>query len=128
MIRINVTSVLVDDQAKALAFYTEKLGFIKKTDVPAGGARWLTVVSPEEPDGVELLLSPMDDPARTFQHAMRAAGKPATSFTVDDARREHERLVSLGVAFVMEPTKMPYGGTDAVFEDGCGNLLNLHQD
>ena len=102
--RINISSVLVDDQERALRFYTEKLGFVKKTDVPVGPDRWLTVVSPESPDGPELLLEPMRfPPARTYQEALFEAGIPATSFAVDDVHREHERLARLGVGFRTKP-------------------------
>jgi catechol 2,3-dioxygenase-like lactoylglutathione lyase family enzyme len=123
--RINVTSVLVDDQEKALRFYTDVLGFVKKTDIPAGGARWLTVVSPDEPDGVELLLEPDAHPAaRPFKEALVADGTPYTSFAVDDVHAEHERLSGLGVAFVQGPTEMgPV--TTAVFDDTCGNLIQI---
>jgi catechol 2,3-dioxygenase-like lactoylglutathione lyase family enzyme len=123
--RINVTSVLVDDQAKALAFYTDVLGFVKKTDVPAGGARWLTVVSPESPDGVELLLEPDAHPAaRPFKEALVADGMPYTSFAVDDVHAEFDRLSAKGVTFTQPPTAMgPV--TTAVFDDTCGNLIQI---
>ncbi|HSI99028.1 MAG TPA: VOC family protein [Patescibacteria group bacterium] len=123
--RINVTSVFVDDQAKALAFYTDVLGFLKKTDVPAGEHRWLTVVSPEAPDGVELLLEPNAHPAaQAYQQAIVADGIPATSFAVDDVQAEFERLTSRGVTFVQPPTPMgPV--TTAVFDDTCGNLIQI---
>ena len=123
--RINVTSVLVDDQAKALAFYTDVLGFVKKTDLPAGGARWLTVVSPEALDGVELLLEPDAHPAaRPFKEALVADGMPYTSFAVDDVQAEFDRLVAKGVTFVQPPTPMgPV--TTAVFDDTCGNLIQI---
>ena len=127
--RINITSVLVDDQAKALAFYTEKLGFEKKTDIPAGGARWLTVVSPDEPDGVELLLEPNSNPAvpaRDWQQALYDAGIPATSFASDDILAETARLQELGVKFTQEPTTAG-DVTTAVFDDTCGNLIMLAQ-
>jgi catechol 2,3-dioxygenase-like lactoylglutathione lyase family enzyme len=125
VIRINVTSVLVDDQAKALAFYTEKLGFLKKTDEPAGAARWLTVVSPAAPDGVELLLEPDGHPAvRPFEEALVADGIPFTQFAVDDVRAEFERLTGLGVEFTQEPTDLGPVVT-AVFDDTCGNLIQL---
>ncbi len=125
MIRINVTSVLVDDQAKALAFYTEKLGFLKKTDEPAGAARWLTVVSPADPDGVELLLEPDGHPAvRPFKEALVADGIPFTQFAVDDVRAEFARLTGLGVEFTQEPTDLGPVVT-AVFDDTCGNLIQL---
>jgi catechol 2,3-dioxygenase-like lactoylglutathione lyase family enzyme len=123
--RITVTSVFVDDQAKALAFYTDVLGFLKKTDVPAGEHRWLTVVSPEVPDGVELLLEPNAHPAaQAYQQAIVADGIPATSFAVDDVQAEFERLSAKGVAFVQPPTPMgPV--TTAVFDDTCGNLIQI---
>jgi catechol 2,3-dioxygenase-like lactoylglutathione lyase family enzyme len=123
--RINVTSVFVDDQAKALAFYTDALGFVKKTDVPAGEARWLTVVSPEAPDGVELLLEPNSHPAaQAYQQALVADGIPATSFAVDDVQAEFDRLSAQGVRFVQPPTEMgPV--TTAVLDDTCGNLIQI---
>ncbi|MFE0591056.1 VOC family protein [Micromonospora echinospora] len=123
--RINVTSVLVDDQAKALAFYTEKLGFIKKTDVPAGEARWLTVVSPADPDGVELLLEPDGHPAAgPFKNALVADGIPYTQFAVDDVYAEVERLKGLGVEFTQEATDLgPV--VVAVLDDTCGNLIQI---
>jgi catechol 2,3-dioxygenase-like lactoylglutathione lyase family enzyme len=125
VIRINVTSVYVDDQAKALAFYTEKLGFQLKTDVPAGGARWLTVVSPAEPDGVELLLEPTGHPAaKTYKEALVADGIPFTQFAVDDVHAETERLKGLGVVFTQDP--VDYGPVVvAVLDDTCGNLIQL---
>ncbi len=126
--KIKLSSVFVDDQAKALRFYTEVLGFVTKTDAPAGKHRWLTVVSPEEPDGTELLLEPNDNPAaKTFQEAVFTQGIPATSFSVDDIQREYERLKDLGVVFTMDPTKSEWG-TDAILDDTCGNLIGLHQD
>ena len=123
--KIVVTSVLVDDQAKALAFYTDVLGFVKKADIPAGGARWLTVVSPDAPDGVELLLEPDAHPAaRPFKQALVADGMPYTSFAVDDVRAEFDRLSALGVHFTQPPTPMgPV--TTAVFDDTCGNLIQI---
>jgi catechol 2,3-dioxygenase-like lactoylglutathione lyase family enzyme len=125
VLRINITSVLVDDQAKALAFYTDVLGFMKKTDVPAGGARWLTVVSPAAPDGVELLLEPDGHPAaKPFKEALVADGIPFTSFAVEDARAEFERLKAAGVRFVQEPTDLGPVVT-AVFDDTCGNLIQI---
>ncbi|MGY1617460.1 VOC family protein [Geodermatophilus sp. SYSU D00691] len=125
MIRINVASVFVDDQAKALAFYTEKLGFVKKTDVPAGEYRWLTVVSPAAPDGVELLLEPDGHPAaRPFKEALVADGIPFTQFAVDDVHAEVERLKGLGVEFTQEATDLgPV--VVAVLDDTCGNLIQL---
>ncbi len=123
--RINLTSVFVDDQAKALAFYTDVLGFVKKNDVPTGEHRWLTVVSPEAPDGVELLLEPNDHPAaQAYQEAIVAEGLPATSFAVDDVQAEFDRLSAHGVTFTQPPTEMgPV--TTAVFDDTCGNLIQI---
>lgn len=124
--RINVTSVLVDNQDKALAFYTDVLGFLKKTDIPlGGGAKWLTVVSPDAPDGVELLLEPDAHPAaRPFKEALVEDGIPYTSFAVDDIQAEFDRLTGLGVTFVQPPTPMgPV--TTAVFDDTCGNLIQI---
>jgi catechol 2,3-dioxygenase-like lactoylglutathione lyase family enzyme len=125
MPKINLTSVLVDDQDKALRFYTEVLGFVKKTDVPAGGARWLTVVSPDEPDGTELLLEPDEHPAaKPYKRALVDDGIPFTSFAVDDVNAEHERLRALGVRFTQEPFDAgPV--TMAVFDDTCGNLIQI---
>jgi len=123
--RITVTSVLVDDQDKALRFYTEVLGFVEKTNVPVGDFRWLTVVSPEDRDGVELLLEPDAHPAaRPFKAALVDDGIPYTSFAVADVQAEFERLRDLGVAFVQEPAQMgPL--TTAVFDDTCGNLIQI---
>jgi len=124
-VRINLTSVLVDDQDKALRFYTEVLGFRKKTEVPLGDHRWLTVVSPEDPDGVELLLEPDTHPAvGPFKEALVADGIPFTSFAVSDVHAETERLKRLGVAFTQEPAQMgPV--TTAVLDDTCGNLIQI---
>ena len=123
--RINLTSVLVDDQAKALAFYTDVLGFTKKTDIPMGEHSWLTVVSPDDPDGVELVLEPDSHPAvAPFKDALVADGIPFTSFAVDDVQKEYERLTGLGVTFTQPPTAMgPV--TTAVFDDTCGNLIQI---
>lgn len=123
--KINLTSVPVDDQDKALRFYTEVLGFVKKTDLPLGEARWLTVVSPEEPDGTELLLEPDEHPAvKPFKQALVDDGIPFTSFAVDNVRKEFERLRGLGVQFTMEPVEAgPV--TTAVFDDTCGNLIQI---
>jgi catechol 2,3-dioxygenase-like lactoylglutathione lyase family enzyme len=123
--RINVTSVMVDDQDNALRFYTDVLGFVKKTEIPLGEARWLTVVSPEQPEGTELLLEPDGHPAaKPFKHALVADGIPFTSFAVDDVRSEFERLRSLGVRFTQEPVEAgPV--TTAVFDDTCGNLIQI---
>lgn len=125
--RIKLTSVFVDDQDKALAFYTEMLGFVKKQDLPLGQFKWLTVVSPEETDGVELLLEPNDNPAsRAFQEAISQQGIPAAMFFVDDIQQEYERLTGLGVVFRTPPTQTP-GPTIAVFDDTCGNLIQIAQ-
>ncbi|MGQ0481830.1 MAG: VOC family protein [Pseudonocardia sp.] len=125
MIRISITSVLVDDQAKALAFYTEKLGFIKKTDEPAGDFRWLTVVSPADPDGVELLLEPDGHPAAgQFKKALVVDRIPFTQFAVDDVYAEVERLTGLGVEFTQDATDLGPVVT-AVLNDTCGNLIQL---
>lgn len=125
--RIRLNSVLIDDQDKALTFYTEKLGFRKKTDIPMGEHRWLTVVSPEDPDGTELVLEPMGfAPARDYQKALYEAGIPLTAFQVDDVDGEYDRLKDLGVAFSMEPTDM--GPTRlAVLDDTCGNRIQIFQ-
>lgn len=124
--KIKLTSVFVDDQAEALRFYTEVLGFVKKTDVPAGKYRWLTVVSPEGPADIELLLEPNDNPAASaFQQAIFAQGIPAKAFAVDDTQKEYERLSKLGVKFTMGPS--PAGpATIAIFEDTCGNLIQIY--
>lgn len=115
----------MDDQEKALSFYTETLGFVKKHDVPVGEFRWLTVVSPEEPDGTELLAEPNVNPAAmTYQKAIFEQGIPATSFTVDDVHREYEKLKNLGVKFTVEPTEAgPV--TIAVLDDTSGNLIQI---
>lgn len=124
---IYVTSVFVDDQARALDFYTNILGFQKKTDIPLGDASWLTVVSPEQPDGTELLLEPSDHPAeKPYKMALVEDGIPATSFAVDDVQAEFDRLRSNGVRFTQEPAE--FGGvTTAVFDDTCGNLIQIAQ-
>ena len=123
--RIYVTSVLVDDQRKALDFYTNVLGFQKKRDIPLGAASWLTVVSPDQPDGTELLLEPSGHPAAgPFKKALVEDGIPATSFAVDDVQAEFDRLRSKGVRFTQEPTEMG-GVTMAVFDDTCGNLIQI---
>jgi catechol 2,3-dioxygenase-like lactoylglutathione lyase family enzyme len=124
-VRINVTSVLVDDQEKALRFYTEVLGFVKKTEVPVGDALWLTVVSPDDPDGTELLLEPDGHPAAgPFKRALVDDGIPFTSFSVDDATAEYERLREKGVRFTQEPVEMD-SVTTAVLDDTCGNLIQI---
>ncbi len=123
--RIYVTSVFVDDQRKALDFYTNTLGFEKKRDIPLGAASWLTVVSPDEPDGTEILLEPSDHPAvKPYKNALVADGIPAASFAVDDVQAEFDRLGSKGVRFTQEPTEMG-GVTTAVFDDTCGNLIQI---
>lgn len=123
--RITVTSVYVDDQAKALAFYTDVLGFVKKQDIPFGESRWLTVVSPDEPDGTELLLEPDGHPAvGPFKEALMDDGIPFTSFGVDDVKAEFARLKEHGVRFTQPPVQMgPV--TMAVFDDTCGNLIQI---
>ena len=124
---ITLTSVFVDDQEKALRFYTEILGFRKKTDIPMGDFKWLTVVSPEAPEGTELLLEPNDNPAaKTFQKAIYDQGIPATTFAVPNVHEEYERLKKLGVVFPVEPTRAgPI--TVAVFDDTCGNRIQIHE-
>jgi catechol 2,3-dioxygenase-like lactoylglutathione lyase family enzyme len=123
--RIYITSVLVDDQDKALRFYTDVLGFVKKTDVPVGEARWLTVVSPNDPQGPELLLEPDNHPAAgPYKAALVADGIPVTSFAVDDVHAEFQRLRGLGVRFTQEPLEMGTV-TTAVFDDTCGNLIQI---
>ncbi|MFF3552175.1 VOC family protein [Streptomyces tsukubensis] len=127
--RIYVTGVFVDDQDKALSFYTDVLGFVKKTEIPLGAARWLTVVSPEDPDGTELLLEPDGHPAvKPYKTALVRDGIPAASFAVDDVRAEYDRLRGLGVRFTQDPMAMgPV--TTAVLDDTCGNLIQLmHTD
>lgn len=124
--KIVVTSVLVDDQDKALKFYTETLGFLPKHDIPMGGPRWLTVVSPEAPEGTELLLEPDSHPAAgPWKRGLVADGIPLTTFGVSDVRAEYLRLRALGVRFTQEPAEMgPV--TTAVFDDTCGNLIQIH--
>jgi catechol 2,3-dioxygenase-like lactoylglutathione lyase family enzyme len=125
--KIVVTSVLVDDQDKALTFYTDVLGFEKKQDVPMGEFRWLTVVSPQDPNGTELLLEPDAHPAaKPFKNALVEDGIPYTSFGVEDVRADFERLSGRGVRFTQPPTEMgPV--TTAVFDDTCGNLIQIAQ-
>jgi catechol 2,3-dioxygenase-like lactoylglutathione lyase family enzyme len=123
--RIYITSVLVDDQEKALRFYTEKLGFTKQADVPLGEHRWLTLVSPDDPEGPQLALEPDAHPAAApFKAALAADGIPVTSFAVDDVRAEFQRLRGLGVQFTQEPLDMG-GVTTAVLDDTCGNLIQI---
>lgn len=135
MLSIDVTSILVDDQETAVDFYTKVLGFQIKTDVPAGDHRWLTLVSPADPDGIELLLEPDDNPnvliddepaAQVYKQALYEAGVPVTSFATDDLEADYERMSNMGVVFALEPTDMD-GVTVAVFDDTCGNLIQLHE-
>ena len=125
--RIILSSVFVDDQDKALSFYTTQLGFLKKTEVPLGSHKWLTVVAPDDPNGVELLLEPDSHPAvGPFKQALMHDGIPATSFGVDDVDAEYRRLQAAGVNFTQPPVRMgPV--TTAVLEDTCGNLIQLAQ-
>ena len=125
--QIRLASIFVDDQDKALRFYTEILGFVKSKDIPMGSFRWLTVTSPEGAEGVELVLEPMGfPPAQTYQKALFAAGIPATAFLTNDVQVEFLRLKNRGVVFRGEPVNMgPI--TAVVFEDTCGNLINLVQ-
>ena len=126
--RINLTSVSVDDQAKALRFYTETLGFRLKHNIPLGENAWITVVSEEAPEGTELVLEPAEHPAvRRYRTALVEDGIPFASFAVDDVEAEHERLVAEGVRFVQPPTDL---GTviTAVFDDSCGNLIQIMEE
>ena len=125
--RINLTSVMVDDQSRALKFYTEVLGFVTKVDIPMGEFRWLTVVSPDEQEGTQLLLEPLGLPAaRVYQKALFDDGIPLTSLGVDDIHAEYERMSALGAVFRTTPTAMgPV--TIALVEDTCGNLIQLAQ-
>ncbi len=126
--KIKLNSVIVRDQEHALGFYTEVLGFIKKTEFPVGDYKWLTVVSPDEPDGAQLVLEPDAHPAAaTYQKALFETGTPLTSFAVDDVQGEVERLKALGVTISMEPTDV---GTAiiAVFDDTCGNFIQIYQE
>ena len=126
--KITVTSIPVKDQAKALKFYTEVLGFIKKHDIPIGADRWLTLVSPQEPDGVELLLEPNAEypTMKALKESLVKDGIPFTQFQVDDVHTEYERLKDLGVLFTIEPTDMGMT-TAAIFDDTCGNLIQIYQ-
>ena len=127
--KIKLTSVPIDDYDKALKFYTDVLGFLKKRDIPLGeGARWITVVSPDEPDGTELLLEPNAGyPAmQALKDSLMKDGIPYTAFQVNDIQEEYERMKSLGVQFTMEPTNMGMT-TAAVFDDTCGNLIQIYQ-
>ena len=125
--KIQLTSIFVDDQDKALKFYVDVLGFVKKEDMPVGEFKWLTVVSPEGPDDIELLLEPNNNPAaKTYQQAIFDQGIPAAAFAVDDIHKEYERLKDEGVEFTMEPTESG-PAILAVFNDTCGNLIQLYQ-
>ena len=130
--KIELTSVFVDDQDKALKFYTKVLGFVKKLDFPAGKFKWMTVVSPEEPEGTQLLLAPNDiggfhgPAAKTYQEALFKQSIPAANFFVEDIQKEYARLKGLGVVFTMEPTRTT-GSIIAVLDDTCGNLIQLTQ-
>ena len=125
--KIRLTNVFVEDQEKALKFYEEVLGFIKKQDFPVGKFKWLTVVSPEEPDGAELLLEPSDNPAtKAFKKALFEQGIAAASFVVDDIHKEFKRMKGLGVQFSMEPTDLG-SATIALFDDTCGNFIQIYQ-
>jgi len=123
--KIKLTSVFVNDQNKAVDFYTKVLGFVKKSDFTAGKFRWLTVVSPEDPSGTELVLEPNDNPAaKSYQEAIFKQGIPASMFFVEDIQNEYQKLKRLGVKFTMEPTKVT-GSTIARFDDTCGNLIQI---
>ena len=125
--KIKVTNVFVDDQEKALHFYTEVLGFVKKADFSNGPYRWLTVGSSEEPDGTQLQLAKNDNPAaKTYQEAMFQQGQPAAMFYTDDVKGDYERIKALGAEFTMPPTDVP-GSTIAKLGDTCGNLIQLVQ-
>ena len=127
--KIGIVDVFVDDQERARDFYTAMLGLEVKEDAAYGeSGRWLTVVSPQDRDGTALLLAPLNDAAKALQAGRRDSGTPAVSFTTDDCRRSHRELLERGVTFVSTPQAMGHGGIDAVFEDGCGNPLDLHQD
>lgn len=125
--RIDLTSIIVNDQDNALKFYTEILGFRKKVEFPVGDFKWITLVSPEDPKGVQLALEPDNNPAAsTFQKALYDQGIPAASFGVDDVRQEYERLTGLGVTFTGEPVDETWGAS-ATFDDTCGNLIQIHR-
>jgi predicted enzyme related to lactoylglutathione lyase len=126
VMRIGLTSVYVDDQDKALRFYTEVLGFVKKDDVRRGPYRWLTVTSPDDAGGSELQLAPNDDPAaRAYQQAMFKQGQPAAMFFTDDVRRDYERIKGRGAEFTMQPTEVTPGSTIAMLNDASGNLIQI---
>ncbi len=127
MIRIQLASIFVDDQEKALKFYTEVMGFARRADIPMGEFRWLTVVSPEEPEGTELLLEPNSHPAAiAYQQAIYQDAIPATTFFVEDIQKAYEELKKQGVVFTMKPTESGTV-TIAVLDDTCGNLIQLTQ-
>lgn len=126
--KIKYTSIFVDDQEKALKFYTEKLGFVKKSDVSANQYRWLTVVSPEDENGTELVIEPNDNPvAKTYQKAIFDQGIPATSFVVPDVKTEYSNLKNKEVKFTMEPTEVMKDVVIAILDDTCGNLVQIQQ-
>jgi predicted enzyme related to lactoylglutathione lyase len=125
--KVAIDSVWINDQDKALKFYTEVLGFEKKLDIPVGKYRWLTVIAPEDPDGPQILLEPDENPAtQAFKKSLREQGIPVRAFATDDVKKEYERLSGLGVKFTMKPRKMG-PATIAVFDDTCGNLIQLAQ-
>ena len=125
--KVIVTSIFVEDQDKALQFYSETLGFVKKHDVPAGEFRWITLVSPEDQKGTEIVLEPNNNPiAKDYQNRLFEVGIPVTMFGVEDIQKEYERLLQLGVKFTMKPTKMGEISI-AVFDDTCGNLIQIIQ-
>jgi predicted enzyme related to lactoylglutathione lyase len=126
-VKVKLTSIYVDDQEKALRFYTEVLGFVKKADFTQGPFRWLTIASPEEPDGAELQLALNDNPAaKTYQRAMFEQGQPAAMFYADDVQADYERIKARGADFTMPPTQVT-GSTIAMLNDTCGNLIQLTQ-
>lgn len=125
--KIKLNNVIVEDQERALKFYTEILGFVKKTDFPVGDYKWLTVVSPDDTEGTELFLEPNENPAaKIYQEKLFEQGIPLTSFAVEDIQGEYDRLVDLGVEFKMVPTDIGTA-TVTVFDDTCGNLIQLYQ-
>jgi predicted enzyme related to lactoylglutathione lyase len=126
--RVRLNSIVVDDQAAALKFYTEKLGFVVKIDIPAGGARWITVVPPDERDGPELLLEPTGmDFAKTYRQALYEKGIPYTMLASDDVQEEYEKLKAKGVEFKSPPQKTPGGPMIAIFDDTCGNYIVMYE-
>ena len=126
--KIIYAKVFVNDQDNALKFYTQILGFVKKSDITAGGYRWLTVASPEDQNGTELLLERNDNPAaKTYQKAIFEQSIPAANFGVSDLRAEYERLKKLGVKFTLEPSEVMENVTIAIFDDTCGNLIQIQQ-